>query len=75
MDEDENFLGYDKSKFYPPIKIQMVVMCTNYSFYFCVTAVCRKKFSDTINKKIVSRLVSEAGKLDSSVPLIQLRGN
>ena len=67
----KTFWDMIRSKFSPTIKIQMV-MCTNYSFYFCVTAVCRKKFSDTINQKIVSRLVSEAGKLDSIVPLIQL---
>ena len=34
----------------------------------------RKKFSDKHNQDVVSRLVSESSKLDSHIPLVQLRG-
>ena len=34
----------------------------------------RKKFSDQHNLDVVTRLVSETSKVDSRVPLLQLRG-
>ena len=55
--------------------IQSKISC--YANAFVVTFVyfyLRKRFSDKQNQDVVTRLVAEAGKLDTSIPLLQLRG-
>ena len=49
--------------------IPHTVFCTS------IFPLCRKRFTDKHNQDVVSRLVSEAGKLDCNIPVIQLRGN
>ena len=49
--------------------IPHTVFCTS------IFPLCRKRFTDKHNQDVVSCLVSEAGKLDCNIPVIQLRGN
>ena len=43
-------------------------------YHICGYLLCRKRFTDTENHQVITRLVAEVNTLDSKIPLIQVRG-